>query len=42
MKERRAQNIGVNKKHAATVTYEMEEKLWNEGVLGEDSSLCII
>ena len=37
MKERTAQNVGVTKKQAAIVTYEMEQKLWKEGILGENS-----
>ena len=35
MKERTVANIGVNKKQAGVVTLEMENKLWNEGLLGE-------
>ena len=37
MKERTAMNIGVTKRQAAIITYEVEENLWNRGILGEDS-----
>ena len=36
MKERTAQNIGVTKKQAELITPEVENKLWEIGVLGED------
>ena len=36
MKERTALNIGVNRKKANVITYEFEQKLWEDGVLGED------
>ena len=37
MKERTALNLGVNKKQANLITYEMEQDLWNRNFLGEDS-----
>ena len=37
MKERTAANVGVSKKQANVITIEMENKLWNLGVLGEDT-----
>ena len=37
MQERTKANIGVVKKQAEVITYEFEEKLWAQGVLGEDS-----
>ena len=37
MKERTAMNIGVTKKQAAVISYEMENKLWKEGFLGEET-----
>ena len=37
MQERTRQNVGVTKKQAQVITYEFEEKLWKEGVLGEDT-----
>ena len=30
-------NIGVVKKQANFITYEMEEKLWKFGILGEEN-----
>ena len=37
MKERTAQNVGVTKKQAQLITPEIQNKLWEEGLLGEDS-----
>ena len=37
MKERTAANVGVNKKQACVITLDMENKLWLDGLLGEDS-----
>ena len=37
MKERTAANIGVVKKQAGVVTTEIENELWEKGILGEDS-----
>ena len=37
MKERTAANVGVSKKQAGVITFEMENRLWSQGVLGEDS-----
>ena len=37
MKERTAMNVGVNKKQAGLISYEVEEKLWKTGLLGEDT-----
>ena len=37
MKERTAANVGVGKKQAGIVMYEMEERLWGEGILGENT-----
>ena len=37
MKEHTAANIGVVPKQAELITYEMEKKLWENGVLGEDN-----
>ena len=37
MKERTAQNIGVVKKQANVVTTDIENRLWNENYLGEDT-----
>ena len=37
MKERTAQNIGVNRCQANVITEEIEDRLWNEGYLGEDT-----
>ena len=35
MQECTRQNIGVVKKQAQVITYEFDEKMWYEGVLGE-------
>ena len=37
MQERTAMNVGVTKKQAQVITYEIEEYLWSSGFLGEDS-----
>ena len=37
MQERTKANIGVVKKQAQVITYVFEEKLWQQGVLGEDT-----
>ena len=37
MKERTAMNIGVNTKQAQLITYDMEEILWQKGILGEST-----
>ena len=37
MRERTAQNIGVVKHQARLITFEHEETLWQQGVLGEDT-----
>ena len=37
MQERAAMNLGVNSRQADVFTYEMEEKLWKLGLLGEDT-----
>ena len=37
MKEHTAANIGVVPKQAELITYEMEKKLWEKGVLGEEN-----
>ena len=37
MKERTAQNIGVTKRQANVVTSEIENRLWEQGILGEDT-----
>ena len=37
MKERTAMNVGVTKRQAGLITYEVEEYLWNSSILGEDS-----
>ena len=37
MKERTAQNIGVNRRQANVISEEVEDRLWNEGYLGEDT-----
>ena len=37
MKERAALNIGITKKQASVITYEMENHLWQEGFLGEQN-----
>ena len=37
MKERALQHIGLVTKQAQVITYEYEEKLWNSGILGEDT-----
>ena len=36
MKERTAANIGVTKRQANLVTSDIENKMWKEGILGED------
>ena len=42
MKERAAMNIGMTTKQASVITYEMENYLWDSGILGEDTpdKLC--
>ena len=35
MKERREKGLGVDKKQAEIITYEMEEVLWEKGILGD-------
>ena len=37
MKQRTAQNIRVHKCQVNVITEGLEERLWNEGLLGEDS-----
>ena len=37
MKERASLQIGTIRKQADVITYKQEEKMWNEGILGEDS-----
>ena len=37
MKERAALNVGIVKKQVSVITYEMENHLWKEGFLGEDT-----
>ena len=37
MRERTEANIGVVPRHAEVITYEFEEKMWKEGILGEDT-----
>ena len=37
MKERAALNVGIVKKQASVITYEMEEHLWQKGFLREDT-----
>ena len=37
MRERAARNIGMLTKQAEVITYEYENRLWDTGVLGEDS-----
>ena len=37
MKEHTAMNVGVTKKQAQVISYETENRLWDEGILGEDS-----
>ena len=37
MKERAQANVGVSVKHAELITYEMERKLWEKGILGESN-----
>ena len=37
MKEHTAANIGVTKRQAEVITYDIENRMWEEGVLGEDS-----
>ena len=37
MKERVEQNIGMNKKQAKLITYDMENNLWQRGYLGTDT-----
>ena len=36
MKERASNNIGMLKKQAQVITYDHENKLWADGILGED------
>ena len=36
MKERASLQIGTIRKQADVITYEQKEKMWNEGILGED------
>ena len=37
MKESTAANVCVSKKQASVITFEMENKLWNSGILGQDN-----
>ena len=37
MKERARANVGVVRKQAQVITYEFEEKMWSNSVLGEDT-----
>ena len=37
MQERTRANIGVVKRQAEVITYEFEEKMWQEGILGEST-----
>ena len=37
MKQRTAQNIGVNKRQAGVITEGLEDRLWQNGFLGEDT-----
>ena len=37
MKERSEANIGTIKHQAQVISYNLEDKMWNEGILGEDS-----
>ena len=37
MRERTEANIGVVPKRAQVITYDFEEKMWQNGVLGEDT-----
>ena len=37
MKERHSENVGNVKKQAELINYEYEEKMWQSGILGEDS-----
>ena len=37
MQERMKANIGVGHKQAQVITYKFEEKMWNTGILGEDT-----
>ena len=38
LKELHQQGIGIYKKQAEVISLEVEEHLWNEGVLGDDTS----
>ena len=42
MKEKAALNVGIVKKQASVITYEMENHLWSNNFLGEDTpdKLC--
>ena len=37
MKERTAMNVGVTKRQASVISFEMENRLWETGVLGESN-----
>ena len=37
LKELHQQGIGIYKKQAEVISPEVEERLWNEGVLGDDT-----
>ena len=37
MKERAAQNIGMTTKQASHIPYEVEQELWKQNILGEDT-----
>ena len=37
MKQRCSENIGTTKKQADLISYEFEEKMWQNGILGEDN-----
>ena len=41
MKERTALNIGVKKRQAQVITYDFERKMWESGILGEDTPDCL-
>ena len=36
MKERASCNLGTVKRQAAMISFEVEEKLWSSGILGEE------
>ena len=37
LKDLRRRGIGIAKKRAEVISEELEEKLWSEGVLGDDT-----